>query len=44
MKNLKKLTKEDLKKVSGGAPKKYCVYCEWMNAVVCSEIPISQCP
>ncbi|WP_449386651.1 bacteriocin-like protein [Chryseobacterium antibioticum] len=31
MKNLKKLTKTDLKSVYGGEPKKYCVYCERIN-------------
>ncbi|MBV8327574.1 protein with bacteriocin-type signal sequence [Chryseobacterium sp.] len=44
MKNLKKLTKSDLKSVNGGEPKKYCVFCDWMNQVVCSEVPIGQCP
>ncbi len=44
MKNLKKLSKTDLKSVYGGQPKKYCVYCERLNKTVCSEVPIAQCP
>jgi bacteriocin-like protein len=44
MKNLKKLTKAELKSVNGGAPKQYCVYCERLNQTVCSTVPIAQCP
>ncbi|WP_084681418.1 bacteriocin-like protein [Chryseobacterium soli] len=44
MKNLTKLSKTALKSVYGGQPKKYCVYCERINQVVCSEVPIGQCP
>ncbi|WP_294277647.1 bacteriocin [uncultured Chryseobacterium sp.] len=44
MKNLKKLNKEQLKSVYGGEPKKYCVFCERLNKLVCSEAHIVQCP
>ncbi|HAO08742.1 MULTISPECIES: bacteriocin-like protein [Chryseobacterium] len=44
MKNLKKLSKTDLKSVNGGQPKQYCVFCERINKLVCSEAQISQCP
>ncbi|WP_431609833.1 bacteriocin-like protein [Chryseobacterium sp. 'Rf worker isolate 10'] len=44
MKNVKKLTKSDLKSVYGGEPKKYCTFCEWANKVICSDVPIVQCP
>ncbi len=44
MKNLKKLTKTDLKAVYGGQPKLYCFYCERYNRTICSEIHLSQCP
>ncbi|MDV7696100.1 protein with bacteriocin-type signal sequence [Chryseobacterium soli] len=44
MKNVTKLSKTALKSVYGGQPKKYCVYCERINQVVCSEVPIGQCP
>nr|WP_228403414.1 bacteriocin [Chryseobacterium sp. RU37D] len=40
---MKKLTKNELKAVNGGAPQKYCVYYEWINDVVCSKVPIFQC-
>lgn len=44
MKNLKKLNKQELKSVYGGAPVIYCIRCERLNYTYCSEAHIVQCP